>query len=70
MFSTGFCICEQEKFSFTPQENIWFYEVRDKIRCHNKIRRDSKTERTEIFEVLQLPFLPKQVRYPTHNFKN
>ena len=29
VFSTGFCICEQEKFSFTPQENIWFYEVRE-----------------------------------------
>ena len=69
MFSTGFCICEQENFPFTPQENIWFHEG-DKIRCHNKIRRDSKTEMTGIFEVLQLPFLPKQVSYPTHNFKN
>ena len=29
MFSTGFCICEQENFFFTPQENIWFYEVRE-----------------------------------------
>ena len=29
MFSTGFCICEQENFSFTPQENIWFHEVRE-----------------------------------------
>ena len=69
VFSTGFCICEQENFSFTPQENIslWFHEVRE-TRL-DVIIKSAGIQRLR-FEVLELPFLPKQVSYPTHNFKN